>query len=559
MHLIPSRSLFFFYVFSDRSSKNWKEINLKDGKKKYRRIRYLLFFLTTIYVPVTRNGMDLLLCAPKYAYSKYACVDNITGVALGRTFFAAPMEATDPESCVDHYIFLDIPTELPTTPVSKAAACSTITSTSTPSLSDICLPNNLNPCQKAGCTDYTGKLNSSSTSLYCAGDKCAATDVKTCCAVQGDIRFFEFTIKDNCDANGRDQITSKTECVNAARALGYSTSIETQSSSLNPAGCWYDATFNDLMWNTGSGSMGECSDRKKCFCQKASDDVYFQFTSNNGCTSNSKSDISSSNECVLAAAARGINYTGSVTSTTSALFPSGCSKNVGSDTLYFSTATENYDFCSATEICLCKKSRRRLEQVEQLTQVDTRRLNNVANNTSASSVATELICNQCNPPPSASALNPDGEFGGKGLNKAGRCDYFCSSKWNGNTCGQTAMYRTGGTDCRTAATKSLSPAQSSSVDNRQNNLVAVTKPGTAVKLLVLSSFPGGCHQGDHMLYVLLAFIILSCFSVGFPKLMFDMVKKEIPKPMSPNGKFILEQQQQNIYLFFFSLELLFFT
>ena len=65
-----------------------------------------------------------MLCAPKYAYSKYACVDNITGVALGRTFFAAPMEATDPESCVDHYIFLDIPTELPTTPVSLVVCSS---------------------------------------------------------------------------------------------------------------------------------------------------------------------------------------------------------------------------------------------------------------------------------------------------------------------------------------------------------------------------------------------------------------------------------------------------
>ena len=56
---------------ADKAKHNWK---LKNEKSmfEYRKIKYLLLALMTIYVPVTRNSPNGLL-RPKYAYAQYKC------------------------------------------------------------------------------------------------------------------------------------------------------------------------------------------------------------------------------------------------------------------------------------------------------------------------------------------------------------------------------------------------------------------------------------------------------------------------------------------------------
>ena len=65
----------------DRKSKqelNWSAINEKDGKFRYKKVKYLLLFLMTIYVPVTRNSFQMIACANKYAAAQYRCEPNST-------------------------------------------------------------------------------------------------------------------------------------------------------------------------------------------------------------------------------------------------------------------------------------------------------------------------------------------------------------------------------------------------------------------------------------------------------------------------------------------------
>ena len=91
-------------IKSDRDqSKNWKEINRKDKKCKFNFIQKLLFLLISLYVPVTRNALDMVMCSPKYAYTKFQCVKD--GVE-GRVFFGSPVEHLDPKSCIAHYEFI---------------------------------------------------------------------------------------------------------------------------------------------------------------------------------------------------------------------------------------------------------------------------------------------------------------------------------------------------------------------------------------------------------------------------------------------------------------------
>jgi hypothetical protein len=55
-----------------KAKHNWK---LKNEKSmfEYKKIKYLLLVLMTIYVPVTRNSLQMIFCAPKYAYEQIKC------------------------------------------------------------------------------------------------------------------------------------------------------------------------------------------------------------------------------------------------------------------------------------------------------------------------------------------------------------------------------------------------------------------------------------------------------------------------------------------------------
>ena len=56
---------------------DWKKKNEKS-MLEYKKIKYLLLILMTIYVPVTRNAMQMIVCAPKYGYDQYKCTPNGT-------------------------------------------------------------------------------------------------------------------------------------------------------------------------------------------------------------------------------------------------------------------------------------------------------------------------------------------------------------------------------------------------------------------------------------------------------------------------------------------------
>ena len=52
---------------------DWKKQNQKDGGSRYRKVKYLLFLMTSIYAPVSRNAVQMIVCADKYAYARFRC------------------------------------------------------------------------------------------------------------------------------------------------------------------------------------------------------------------------------------------------------------------------------------------------------------------------------------------------------------------------------------------------------------------------------------------------------------------------------------------------------
>ena len=63
---------------AQKAKKDWKEIN-KISMTKFKQTKYLLLALTTLYTPVTRNAIQMALCAPKYHYAKYDCLKDTAG------------------------------------------------------------------------------------------------------------------------------------------------------------------------------------------------------------------------------------------------------------------------------------------------------------------------------------------------------------------------------------------------------------------------------------------------------------------------------------------------
>ena len=150
-----------------RDKKNWKEMNRKDGKRKYKIIKAMLFVLTSLYVPVTRNCMDVLFCSPTYAYSKWECIDNATGKVL-HDFYAAPNEVHAPHSCVDHYEYLPRP----------VAASSILATDQTPSPSSVAAttaPSAAGPASFVPSETTTNASNASNASNPSASPSPSAT------------------------------------------------------------------------------------------------------------------------------------------------------------------------------------------------------------------------------------------------------------------------------------------------------------------------------------------------------------------------------------------------
>ena len=94
---------------SFRMHLNWDEINKQSTGRcsKFNRIKYLLLILTTLYAPMTKNAVEMMLCSPKYAYGKWQCMPSSNHTDLsppplsGHQFYAAPQELLREVSCID--------------------------------------------------------------------------------------------------------------------------------------------------------------------------------------------------------------------------------------------------------------------------------------------------------------------------------------------------------------------------------------------------------------------------------------------------------------------------
>ena len=90
---------------------DWHKQNQKDGGRRYRRIKFMLFFMTTMYAPVSRNAMQVIACADKYAYARIKCtiINNITNVITGepKIAYLSPVLSACPEirsNILDHIV-----------------------------------------------------------------------------------------------------------------------------------------------------------------------------------------------------------------------------------------------------------------------------------------------------------------------------------------------------------------------------------------------------------------------------------------------------------------------
>ena len=86
---------------NEKDKLNWNEVN-KKSMFKFKQVKYLLLALTTLYTPVTRNALQMVLCAPKYAYANYECFDNNTNAKIS-TFYLSPQEDAAVGTCIDGY------------------------------------------------------------------------------------------------------------------------------------------------------------------------------------------------------------------------------------------------------------------------------------------------------------------------------------------------------------------------------------------------------------------------------------------------------------------------
>ena len=89
--------------------REWTEINKTSTGKcsKFNKVKYSVLALTSLYVPLTKNSTEMLLCSPKYAYSLWECVPNVTNAhrpLAGHQFYAAPQELLEVQTCVDRLV-----------------------------------------------------------------------------------------------------------------------------------------------------------------------------------------------------------------------------------------------------------------------------------------------------------------------------------------------------------------------------------------------------------------------------------------------------------------------
>ena len=87
---------------------DWRKHNQIDQGRRYRIVKYLLFFMTSIYAPASRNAFQVIMCADKYAYAQMECVtiSNKTG----KVTEAAPIDGylfKGQVACPEARYFLD--------------------------------------------------------------------------------------------------------------------------------------------------------------------------------------------------------------------------------------------------------------------------------------------------------------------------------------------------------------------------------------------------------------------------------------------------------------------
>ena len=479
----------------DKKKSDWKEIN-KVSMFKFKQVKYLLLALTTLYTPVTRNAIQMALCAPKYAYGKYNCFLNNTNTQV-RKFYASPQESEAVNSCVDGYMFAskasDITQESKTYTVIAESTCTTYdsdTETTSPILTmDECnlagqdlQPPNYGVTSRplsdgvtgstkypAGCY-WDGELRWNNNSASTA--TCTETSGCLCNYISKEPddaspAYFSRSSSQTCDFYGDADITTLADCSAAAAALKLT--ITTAVSTINPVyprGCSFDK-FLKFRQLTGTTTK-DASIRRICKKKKIS---YFKFTKKD-CAKNGKASIASAADCSAAAVALKLSDLTASTSFSSTE-PKGCW--FSGTVLKFNTKTSSKDFTSGYQGICQSVRRRRLLRSDDLVPL-----------TTASATASEW-----------------------------------ETFWD-------RRYLSASTTA--SAPRGYYTSRDGSVPNT-NEFTPIPKQGYRIELVLPPMYPE-CFAGSHWWMVVLSVLVLIFFSLAFPRLMGKVIEYEKPKSLA---------------------------
>jgi len=457
----------------DKDKMNWKEIN-KTSMFKFKQVKYLLLALTTLYTPVTRNALQMALCAPKYAYANYECFDNTTNAKL-RTFYLSPQEDNAVGTCVDGYMQVATASALAVSAkyqniISKT--CRTYSDASTTgTYSSI---TTIEGCKEVGNTATIPNYKKGTEPLSESSDKYPAG-----CYWDGNLRF-------NTDNTSIAVCTDTGSCF----CNFESTPASTPAASTVKCGTFDCPTGLNRITNAATTECsGATCDAATC-CQTES---YFAFSSGTNCTANNKTAITTKADCTLAGLALGIiSAPNEARDTAFSSYPVGCSGSPSR--VYWKALEEPYD-CSSIKKCLCKNADRRRRSL----------LGAVTDSTPETSTTIKHF------------LRSDDTYEWQPI-------------WEDNFPSIYEPLRRRSLASNANVPRGYYGTTSTSVTG--NTFLPVPKKDKKLVLKMEAQFPV-CYEGNHMLYVVVSFFTVIFFSLAFPRLMGKVIEYEKPKPIDP--------------------------
>jgi hypothetical protein len=333
----------------------WTEINKTSTGKcsKFNKVKYSVLALTSLYVPLTKNSTEMLLCSPKYAYSLWECVPNVTNAhrpLAGHQFYAAPQELLEVQTCVDRLVMSSERFVL-----GKASDYKVISSGTCggPSNSNTTVTYTEEQCRKAflaigydpvinnteqitvdnivdqpenivvaGCYfDGVPRFNPNNQStVECTPKSRCLCRVPLACdgiSLKSEKRTFALSENGNCKTWNRKykSIENMEDCHIATTALCLDNPQPTMQGggASKPHGCFQQNLNGELQvqFNPTHDTFKICGDvGTTCICEttpsSSTEDLCYEETKSGTCTSSNQTLISTAEECSKAASALGL-------------------------------------------------------------------------------------------------------------------------------------------------------------------------------------------------------------------------------------------------------------